>query len=105
MDNQTNQSRRGGKRPGAGRKPGRVNFATADQKDDLEGQARAYTSAALQTLVTIATKGKSEPARVTAASALLDRGYGKPRQGVEHTGPDGGPLVVTVTHRIVDPAR
>jgi hypothetical protein len=58
---------------------------------------------ALQTLLDIAQHGESEPARVTAANALLDRGYGKPRQAVEHSGEGGGPLLVTVTHRIIDP--
>ena len=48
------------------------------------------------TLVTISTSGESEAARVSAANALLDRGYGKPRQAVEHSGADGGPI----EHRI-----
>jgi hypothetical protein len=54
-------------------------------------------------LVEIATRGTSESARVTAAMGLLDRGYGKPRQTVENTGEGGGPMLVTVTHRVVDP--
>jgi hypothetical protein len=103
--NQTNQSRRGGARPGAGRKRGRPDRATAVEKEGLEERARRHTDVALRTLVAIATKGKSEPARVTAATALLDRGYGKPRQAVEHSGEGGGPVVVTVTHRIIDPGK
>jgi hypothetical protein len=31
-------------------------------------------------------------AQITAAEALLNRVYGKPRQQLEHTGPDGGPI-------------
>jgi hypothetical protein len=46
----------------------------------------------LRTLVKVAKDGESEAARVTAASALLDRGYGKPTQSHEHTGADGGPI-------------
>lgn len=106
---QKNQSvppaRRGGARPGAGRKPGRPDRATADEKDSLERLAKQHAPAALKALVEIATKGESEAARVTAALGLLDRGYGRPRQAVEHTGEGGGPLAVVVTHRIVDPVR
>jgi hypothetical protein len=36
-------------------------------------------------LVEIATQGKSESARVAAAIALLDRGYGKPPQAIDST--------------------
>ena len=38
--------------------------------------------------------GQSTPtaARVGAATAILDRGFGKPRQGVELSGHDGGPI-------------
>jgi hypothetical protein len=96
-------SRRGGARPGAGRKRGTPDKATPEQKEGLEERARTHTDIALLTLVEIATTGTSEPARVTAANSLLDRGYGKPRQAVEHSGEGGGPLLVTVTHRVIDP--
>ena len=33
-------------------------------------------------------------ARVSAANASLDRGYGKPKQGMEHTGKDGAPIEI-----------
>jgi len=83
---------RGGKRPGAGRPKGAKARATIEQKGTLEELARAHTATALMTLVTISTSGESEAARVSAANALLDRGYGKPRQAVEHSGADGGPI-------------
>lgn len=98
-------SKRGGARPGAGRKPGRPDRATAAQKEGLEAEARKYGKVALLALVEIAKSGESESARVAAANGLLDRGWGKPRQAVEHTGEGGGPVAVTVTHRIVDPAK
>lgn len=90
---------RGGRRPGAGRPRGRLSAKTLE----IQSAAKGYAAAALKALVDIAENGRSEPARVAAASALLDRGYGKPRQAVEHSGEGGGPLRVTVTHRIVDP--
>src|SRR5215216_3157486 len=46
----------------------------------IQELARQYGPAALETLAEIATTGKSESARVAAANALLDRGYGRPTQ-------------------------
>jgi uncharacterized protein (UPF0147 family) len=49
--------------------------------------ARTYTKAAIETLATIMQdEAAPKHARVAAASALLDRGYGKPPQSLEHTG-------------------
>ena len=61
---------------------------------DIRSLARRHTSMAINTLAAIARKGKSEPARVSAAVALLERGWGKP------TGDDnGGSASITVTIR------
>ncbi len=89
---------RGGARPGAGRPKGGKNAATLE----LEALAKECAPAAMATLKIIALKGKSESARVAACQAILDRGYGKPRQALEHSGEGGGPLNVFVTHEIVD---
>jgi hypothetical protein len=51
--------------------------------DETTELCREHTPAAIATLVSIATSGKSEAARVAAACALLDRGYGRPPQAVE----------------------
>jgi hypothetical protein len=67
---------RGGKRTGAGRKPG----ATSLAKRDLASLAKEHVDLALDVLVQIAGQGKSESARVTAANSILDRAYGKPIQ-------------------------
>lgn len=83
---------RGGKRPCAGRPKGALNRATIENKANIEQLARAHTEAALNTLVEIATKGTTESSRVSAATAILDRGYGKPRQSVE------GQIDSDVTH-------
>lgn len=50
--------------------------------EDLKLAARAHTAVALQTLVEVCKSG-GDSARVSAASALLDRGYGKPTQTIE----------------------
>jgi Family of unknown function (DUF5681) len=47
--------------------------------------ARQQTPLALAALTRIATSGKSESACVAAATALLDRGWGKPAQTIEAT--------------------
>src|ERR1044072_5042431 len=50
---------------------------------EVKELARAHTGDAIETLVSIMTNPKSAPAaRVSAANALLDRGYGKPPQHV-----------------------
>ena len=41
--------------------------------------ARSYTAEAIDTLVDLMRNGKDERVRGTAAQALLDRGWGKPR--------------------------
>ena len=44
--------------------------------------ARTYTSEAIDTLVELMRHGKDERVRGTAAQALLDRGWGKPKQEI-----------------------
>ena len=84
----------GGKRPGAGRPKGRRDTATVGQLASLEELARTHTETALNALVAIAQSGESEAARVAAANALLDRGYGRPKQALIHTGKDDGPVQI-----------
>jgi len=72
----------------------------AKAKTDIRSLARSHTTMALNTLASIAKQPKSPPAaRVAAAVALLDRGWGKPHQSVEHTGEDGG--AIEIVRRIV----
>lgn len=68
-----------GSKPGerrGGRKAGTPNKATVE----LRQAAGAYTAEALETLATIMRQGQSETARISAATALLDRAHGKPAQ-------------------------
>lgn len=80
---------RGGKRLGAGRRKGSRNRATSEQLGTLTEMAQSHARVALETLVSIARDGESEAARVSAANAILDRGYGKPVQGIDHKSSDG----------------
>lgn len=60
--------------------------------------ARQHTELALKTLAEICgDEDAPHSARVSAASALLDRGWGKPPQAMEVSGRDGQPLEVTFT--------
>jgi hypothetical protein len=47
-----------------------------EQIIEIEVLARQYAPQAMQALVKIATTGKSDSARVTAVTAILDRAFG-----------------------------
>jgi hypothetical protein len=63
----------------------RASAAPAQERRELREAAREFTDDALQALVSICKNGKTESARVAAANALLDRGYGKPAQTIDST--------------------
>lgn len=74
---------RGGKRPGAGRPPGSKNRAAFGDRATLSALARTYTTEAVEVLRSIMMDPAApESSRITAASTLLDRGYGKVAQQV-----------------------
>ena len=69
---------------------------------DIRSLARAQTGLAIRTLTGICgSKAAPAAARVSAASALLDRGWGTALQ--PHGGEDGGDIHVVI--RIVDSAE
>ena len=103
--NQTIKSHRGGKRPGAGRKPGSIERVTAirQAREPLQlikgsRAERAVTAAAVLGLIDEAKawlrllKDKRGKTRLTALMYLTDRRDGKAKQAVEMTGKDGAPL-------------
>jgi hypothetical protein len=71
---------RGGKREGAGRRPGSENRDTAAARAALSELTAGHVAIALAALADIAENGTSEAARVSAATAILDRTFGRPRQ-------------------------
>jgi hypothetical protein len=83
MNNIVPKSRRGGKRPGAGRKPGSRDLATSTEVVNLAALAKSHAPTAVETLVSIMRDGQSEAARVSAATQILDRGFGRPAQTAE----------------------
>jgi hypothetical protein len=80
MKAKSKPSKRGGRRPGAGRKSGIQNKTTRE----LKALAGDYTERAVKTLVTVMEDPEAPPAaRVAAADKLLDRGHGRPAVTVE----------------------
>ena len=62
--------------------------------------AREHTGEAIKTLVSIMTNTKSAPAaRVSAANALLDRGYGRPARRIT------GDVAASYVARLPEPAK
>lgn len=78
---------KGGARPGAGRKAGVPNKATAD----IKAIARDHTAKAIKTLIKLVDREDSPATQLGAARELLDRAYGKPSQVV--AGDADAPLI------------
>ena len=78
------KGKHGGRRPGAGRPPGSRNKATLAREagaKTLTDLARENTEAALAALLEVAGDVTAPAAaRVSAATALLDRAWGRPPQ-------------------------
>ena len=67
---------------------------------EIKELARAHTAEAIETLVSIMTNPKAaDAARVSAANALLDRGYGKPPQHLT------GDVAASFVMRLPEPAK
>lgn len=66
-------------------KPGQSGNPSGRPKDvgHVREIARKHTEAAISALVEIVANGKPDRARVAAAEAILDRGYGRPTQPIE----------------------
>jgi hypothetical protein len=62
----------------SGNRGGRLK--NTEQLVEIEQLARQYAPQAMEALVKIATSGKSDSSRVAAATAILDRAFGRPSQ-------------------------
>jgi hypothetical protein len=71
---------------------------------EIRSIARSYTRTAIKTLVGIMrSENATHAARVSAANAILDRGWGKPPQSLQN-GEDGPlELIHRIERIIVDP--
>jgi len=88
----------------SGNPSGRPKAVMADGRS-LRDLAREYTLTAVETLAKIMIdEAAPHAARKAAASDLLDRGWGRPSQSVELSGPDGDAIPHSVEIRWVKPA-
>lgn len=83
-------TRRGGARPGAGRKKKEFSAPTALSElelkallaepapGEIDAVAQQHAGLAIETLARVLIYGSSESAKITAGKEILDRGYGKP---------------------------
>lgn len=97
------KSKRGGRRPGAGRKPkgwtppsslselNKVAALASEPPAEIDGVAQAHAREAVEALVGLLFNGTSEAAKITSAKEILDRGYGKP--AVDIGGDAASPLL------------
>ena len=71
----------------------------AKRIQDIRSLARSHTELAVKVLAGIAKDGKNENARVSAASALINRGWGMPNQTVSGEGEDGQ-IIVQIIQKV-----
>ena len=70
---------------------------------EIRSLARAHTESAIKVLAGVMTsEGAPHAARVSAAQALLDRGWGKPSQQLDGDG-EGGPILQRIERVIIQP--
>ena len=91
---------RAAKRGSALRTPAAKGANKATNTSKPAPQSRALVSRhgpdAIAELARLSTSATPDSARLSAIGMLLDRAYGKPKQTLEHTGEDGGPIQVTI---------
>ncbi|WP_042295635.1 DUF5681 domain-containing protein [Paraburkholderia bannensis] len=75
--------------------PGGRPKRTAEELD-LIAACKDRTPAALAVIESIMMEGENERNRLAAAQSIIERGYGKPTEKIEHTGKDGGDIVTQI---------
>lgn len=70
--------------------------ARTPEELDLIRACKDKSSAALDVIEEIMHNGQSDKAKLSAAIAIIERGYGKPMQHSEITGAGGSPLTVQI---------
>lgn len=87
-------AKKGVPNPNAGRKKGSVTVNTTSP--DIKVLTRKHAGMCVEQLIRIAQKSKSEFNRLSAISQILDRGFGRPSQQVDHGNANDKPLVFTL---------
>jgi hypothetical protein len=63
--------------------------------------ARSYSTEAIETLVDLMRSARDDRVRGTAAQALLDRGFGKPKVDIQNTNADFNEAIEQVRSRLL----
>ena len=88
----------GGKRPGSGRPLGSSNKLTRPLKE----LAALHSEDCIAVLVELRDHAEAEHVRLAAANALLDRGYGRPRQAIDMHADESLTIIVNRSGQAVD---
>ena len=76
------------------------------EERSLIDMCKAHTTEAVATILQIMADGDNDRNKLTAASYIIDRGWGKAVQAIEHGNKDGKALEITVIERrIIDSAK
>lgn len=93
---------KGGAKGRSGRKSKAEELGVQDWFD--KHLSSADRVAIVKNLIFIAT-GDDAKAAVSAASMLFGYSFGKPKERVEHSGENGGPVEIVVNHVIAKPEK
>ena len=79
---------------------GNAGFRPKDEHN-IAALARSYSTEAIHTLVDLMRNARDNHVRGTAAQALLDRGFGKPRVEIQNTNADFRDALEKVQSRLL----
>ena len=71
-------------------------------RTSLTNLARSYSTEAIETLVDLMRSARDDRVRGTAAQALLDRGFGKPKVEIQNTNTDFRDALEQVQKRLLE---
>ena len=72
---------------------------------NIAALARSYSTEAIETLVELMRSARDDRVRGTAAKALLDRGFGKPKEEIQNTNADFRDTLEQVQSRLSQSTR
>lgn len=88
-------AKRGGKRPGAGRKPGEATLLAQKARQYIAEQLDKKLKPIVQRALWQAERGDKQ-----ARDWLSAYAWGKPVQALEHSGPEGKPIPIEISEII-----
>ena len=98
VENNAETTKKPGGVTGKGFMPGQSGNPGGRPKENAEVRdlARQHTKLAIERLV-FWLESDNARASTSAATAILDRGWGKAPQAIEHSGPDGGDIEINTS--------